>query len=139
MNEKRVKLKSRVTTSDSEIKFWKEYMIIMNMLAPRLSKLTDTELDVMVYVLSQDPYKSQFKGTNRMRMQEFLKFNSGNYISTHKKNLVSKGWLSAEQQRGEAIVTGRLRALQIKIKEELETNRELSLEFPFVFKIANND
>lgn len=118
-----------------EQEFWKYYLHLNN---ARENTLTKKELEVMVEVLSGDPYKSNFLGKEKKLLLKRLNYTSkyaDDIISKIKKRLIKKGFLvETKVTRGDILVSQPLRSFQLKVKENLAKGENLSINLEFNFE-----
>lgn len=113
-----------------EFSFWRYYLEILEVQAG--SHLSESELDVLAYVLAGTPGKSYFKKPVSTEIEEKfgLKFNNFHRI---KYDLANKGYITPTEIRGDYILNPRLDKYQRFVKEALR--KGLSVEYKFKFKL----
>ena len=127
----KITLKKNKTT---EQEFWKYYLHLGN---AGVNSLTKKELELMVEVLSGDPYKSNFLGKEKKLLLKRLGYTSkyaDDSISKLKKILIKKGLLvETGVTRGDVLVSQPLRDFQLKVKDKIAKGESLSINLEFTF------
>lgn len=77
--------------TETEYEFWKRYLEIIQTSFLKRNRLTDSELRLMSYIMTQPPHRDCFKEENREDTMSFLNIKYHNLYVLRQK-LVNKGW-----------------------------------------------
>ena len=117
-----------------EMSFWRYYLEILQIKSG--SFLSETETNVMAYVLAGVPNKSYFSSPTSKEMMEALDL-STHYLHKIKYDLQKKGVIIPTEIRGDYILSPRLADYQKEIKKYFQDETEI--EYKFKFKKINLD
>lgn len=112
---------------ETESEFWKRYISILQTSLPTRNQLTATEIKLMAYIMSAEPYKDHFKQPFRDKTCKALNITLHNLHMIGGK-LRSKGWLT------DKLPPKPLRDIQLYIKDKVNS-RQNPVTYPFRFEI----
>ncbi len=112
--------------------FWDYYMKLLNV--RNNFSLTEREIRVMAYVLSQDWEKSQFKGEEGDRLRERFRMLRPD-LSKMKTQLTLKGFVESDENvRRDTLAVKPIRSFQKYVQGRIREN--LPIEINFMFPIT---
>lgn len=85
---------SKTIKVDNKIQYYREYLKVLNVLLPE--KLTDKEISVLSYILSQGRIKIPFNTAIRASIRQELGISSSS-LSTHIKKLLKKAVIESDE------------------------------------------
>lgn len=118
----------------TEYEFWRLYLELLDIKA---KALTARNKDVMAFILAGDPYKSYFRGDAGKDLNEHFNFSRVSR-HLHQKALMSAGYItytledakSIRDNRGDILVSPSLRAFQLYVKRQIQSDLEIEFVFP---------
>lgn len=129
---------SEIPTSVTEEQFWRYYLMIL-MVRNSSLLLTFKEVEVLVFILSGNPDRSYFRGSEASLIKEHFRMKKPD-LSKMKKSLVVKGFVvETGAVRGDALLINSLRKFQKYIKMAMSKNLLPPIVFNFAFNIEHGN